>query len=494
MGKEKHGFFSPKSISNRIKSKGLQKLRWYCQMCEKQCRDENGFKCHTLSESHQRQLLLVAENPNKYISTFSQEFKDSFVYLLKRRFGTKRVKANAVYQEFISDRFHLHMNATQWTTLTGFIKYLGKHGYCKVDETEKGWFITYIDRDPETLKRLDQLKKKEKMEVDDTEINIKMIQKQIELDKSRGQNSVKSFGDLEQNPSTSSKDDEGKQEIEYQVNNGTDINVNSPDDTTKLGLLLREVEPQTEEERIKISFKKSVNSTKSSNNITTIDSHVSTSIINKNICPLFKKSTEIKKKGQKSLNSDSQARFPKLYKPDPTNTRCRNFVSVFDWLIAGCIVKATTNGEARKILVKSADYKYIEKDGVRFYVTNIKIADPKKGKEMEEQIELRESLNGDKFPQSTTIVTVIPNIGRKIMVLKGPYRGQIGIMNGIDEASFSVIIEIISNSSRKRRHSSYRENDENIVAKYSSNKNNLIQLKMAYEDICKIDEDFINNF
>ena len=40
MGKEKPGFLTPKAIANRIKSKGMQKLRWYCQMCEKQCRDE----------------------------------------------------------------------------------------------------------------------------------------------------------------------------------------------------------------------------------------------------------------------------------------------------------------------------------------------------------------------------------------------------------------------------------------------------------------------
>jgi DNA/RNA-binding protein KIN17 len=40
MGKEKPGFMTPKAIANRIKAKGLQKLRWYCQMCEKQCRDE----------------------------------------------------------------------------------------------------------------------------------------------------------------------------------------------------------------------------------------------------------------------------------------------------------------------------------------------------------------------------------------------------------------------------------------------------------------------
>ena len=38
MGKEKAGFLTPKAIANRIKSKGLQKLRWYCQMCQKQCR------------------------------------------------------------------------------------------------------------------------------------------------------------------------------------------------------------------------------------------------------------------------------------------------------------------------------------------------------------------------------------------------------------------------------------------------------------------------
>ena len=40
MGKEKAGFLTPKAIANRIKAKGLQKLRWFCQMCQKQCRDE----------------------------------------------------------------------------------------------------------------------------------------------------------------------------------------------------------------------------------------------------------------------------------------------------------------------------------------------------------------------------------------------------------------------------------------------------------------------
>ena len=33
----KGGFLTPKAIGNRIKAKGLQKLRWYCEMCQKQC-------------------------------------------------------------------------------------------------------------------------------------------------------------------------------------------------------------------------------------------------------------------------------------------------------------------------------------------------------------------------------------------------------------------------------------------------------------------------
>lgn len=38
------------------------------------------------------------------------------------------------------------MNATKWLSLTGFVKWLGREGHCIVDETEKGWFVTWIDK------------------------------------------------------------------------------------------------------------------------------------------------------------------------------------------------------------------------------------------------------------------------------------------------------------------------------------------------------------
>lgn len=176
---------TPKYIANKMKAKGLQKLRWYCQMCQKQCRDENGFKCHTMSESHQRQLLLFADNSRKYIDEFSYEFAKGFLEILRRQFGTKRVSANRVYQEYIADRHHLHMNATRWVTLTGFVKWCGRTGKCIVDETEKGWFITYIDRDPDTIAAQERKNKKLKMDKDDEEKTLKFIEKQVQFAKER---------------------------------------------------------------------------------------------------------------------------------------------------------------------------------------------------------------------------------------------------------------------------------------------------------------------
>jgi len=170
---------TPKDIANRQKAKGLQKLRWYCQMCEKQCRDENGFKCHIMSESHQRQLLLCAQNPNKFQDKFSKTFLDDFLYLLKRRWGTKRVWNNTVYNEYIMDRHHIHMNATKWLTLSEFTEWLGKEGYAEVDYQDgKGWFLAYIDRDPQTLarkKEIEKMMRKQDREEDEQRIKIDML-------------------------------------------------------------------------------------------------------------------------------------------------------------------------------------------------------------------------------------------------------------------------------------------------------------------------------
>ncbi|CAF4665807.1 unnamed protein product [Rotaria socialis] len=119
MGKAR-GFLTPKAISNRIKSKGLQKLQWYCQAYQKQCRNENGFKCHILSESHRRQILLAGENLGKYIADYSCKFHSELFSTLSRSLGRKHILANTVYCEYIKDRHHIHMTATRCLALTGY--------------------------------------------------------------------------------------------------------------------------------------------------------------------------------------------------------------------------------------------------------------------------------------------------------------------------------------------------------------------------------------
>lgn len=47
----------------------------------------------------------------------------------------------------IRDRHHVHMNGTRWTTLTQFVYSLARAGKVKLEETEKGIFLTVIDQE-----------------------------------------------------------------------------------------------------------------------------------------------------------------------------------------------------------------------------------------------------------------------------------------------------------------------------------------------------------
>ncbi|KAK0758656.1 hypothetical protein N5P37_009055 [Trichoderma harzianum] len=235
---------STKHLSNKLKSKGLQRLRWYCQVCEKQCRDANGFKMHTQSESHVRQMLVVGEDPKKFINQYSDEFLKDFLSLLKTAHGEKQVQINQFYQEYIANKEHIHMNATKWPSLTEFAKYLGKEGLCRVEETEKGLHISWIDNSPDALRRQEALRRKEAQDQGDEEIEQRMIREQIkraqqsagkregegeeesedrELKRQDGEKIKLSFGAKpkpEQEPKTTEDKPEGSKDAEK--NEGTD--------------------------------------------------------------------------------------------------------------------------------------------------------------------------------------------------------------------------------------------------------------------------------
>lgn len=75
------------------------------------------------------------------------------------------------------------MNATRWHSLTEFIKHLGREGDVIAEETEKGWYITWIDRDPEVLRRQKILERRERLEKDEEQRQAEAIQAQMERDK-----------------------------------------------------------------------------------------------------------------------------------------------------------------------------------------------------------------------------------------------------------------------------------------------------------------------
>lgn len=397
MGKEKAGALTPKAISNRIKAKGLQKLRWYCQMCQKQCRDENGFKCHTMSESHQRQLLLLAEDVDKYMDTFSKEFQDTFLKLLKRQFGTRRVRANQVYQDYISDRHHTHMNATQWETLTEFVKWLGKEGHCKVDETEKGWFIAYIDRDPDTIERQKAAAAKEKMEMDDEERRTKLLERQIERERAR--------------------------------------KVDEPEP------VFTELKRDNEEEKVTFlmpAAKKKESDPGPSGAMQSRSIGLPNPIMSASLMPK-------EKKKEKEKAKESQKRKSALEEIMEMEEQKKMKISRKDnWIAKGIVVK---------IMTKKVGEKYYKKKGTIKDIKNLFVA------------VIKMSDGGDVLKvDQEHLETVIPAIGKTVLIVNGAYRGARASLVSLDEKTFSVALELKDGPHRGKRID-----------------------RIPYEDICKVD-------
>ncbi|OAO12444.1 DNA/RNA-binding protein KIN17 [Blastocystis sp. ATCC 50177/Nand II] len=174
-------FSTPKGVAKWMKvSKGLQKLRWYCQVCQKQCRDENGFQNHIRSESHLRNMKIVGNNPGKFIGQNSRAFERGFISILQSRYVNRKVFANKVYQEYIADKNHVHMNGTCWSSLNQFVQTLVSNGICEVEDTERGPYITYIKHDEEGRRRKQRELELAKSSLDEQERQLKHFEEEHE--------------------------------------------------------------------------------------------------------------------------------------------------------------------------------------------------------------------------------------------------------------------------------------------------------------------------
>lgn len=79
------------------------------------------------------------------------------------------------------------MNATRWTSLSEFIKQLGRSGIVRVDETDKGLFVAWIDNSPKALAKAVANQKKERQTTSDEQRERTLIAEQIERAKAAGE-------------------------------------------------------------------------------------------------------------------------------------------------------------------------------------------------------------------------------------------------------------------------------------------------------------------
>ncbi|KAJ3273627.1 hypothetical protein HDV01_004236 [Terramyces sp. JEL0728] len=98
--------------------------------------------------------------------------------MLGSRYKNGRHPAKGIYEDFISDPFHVHLNSTRWTSFTAYVKYLGKEGFARVEETDGGWMIQHIDRTG-ALDKQKSAQKKAIVEKTDEERERILIQEQL---------------------------------------------------------------------------------------------------------------------------------------------------------------------------------------------------------------------------------------------------------------------------------------------------------------------------
>lgn len=388
----KNDFLTPKAIANRIKAKGLQKLRWYCQMCQKQCRDENGFKCHCMSESHQRQMQVFGQNPTRVVEGYSEEFEQTFLDHMRRSHRFSRIAATVVYNEYINDRHHVHMNSTEWATLTEFIKYLGKTGKCKVEETPKGWFITYIDRDSETLFKERLKNKRVKSDLAEEEKQEREIRKQIERAAEKLNNGGGEGEGSGKEPVEDDDDDEKKKkDEELRLKSGVKVGFS-------LGGTVKPVTTGKDRgESSKLVFDDEDNEKLARG--------------------------EKRKKGGDSGRNDKEKRsaLDELMKEEEKKKERTNRKDY--WLFEGIIVKVMSKALAEKGYYKQ---KGVVKKVIDMYVGEIEMLDSKHVLRVDQE----------------ELETVLPQIGGIVKIVNGAYRGSNAKLLGVNTDKFCAKVQI----------------------------------------------------
>lgn len=178
-------------LAKARRRRGLQQTHFYCQLCRRQCLDQHGFALHAKSQSHMRnledKLAQHGGDAEKLLRTFSDEFERAFLLKLKSAHGEKLVGLNSCYQEYITDKDAVHLNATRWTSLTRFAIHLRDSGKCRLENVDNGsgekWLIGYKREPTRREGEKQDLEKQELLEyIDEIVLDEDKVQDKITQD------------------------------------------------------------------------------------------------------------------------------------------------------------------------------------------------------------------------------------------------------------------------------------------------------------------------
>ena len=346
-----------------------------------------------MSEGHQRQLLLFGQKPGKYMDEFSREFKTCYLDLLRRRFGGRRVHANVVYQEYIRDKEHIHMNSTKWVTLTGFCQYLGREGLCKVEETEKGWFIQYIDRDPKAIARQLAMQNKDKIEKNDDDRMLSAINKQIKKAEKAG---------------TSKQEEEPK---------ATEL-LRDPNDSAPLKFNLGLAKPPVEQSSGSTNFTKPQN-------------------VFAKLKPNFSDTASVS--GSVFSQASKRSALDEIKEEEERFKEKRQRKS--HWLTENIVVRLVGKKLPRELLDRKAVvYRVMDRFGAKLEL--LPTASSKEDRAAEDRL--------PSIMDQGDLETVVPGKGRRVRVVNGAYRGSTALVKDINMDECTVTIEIDAGPLRGR--------------------------------------------
>eukprot|EP00795_Rhopilema_esculentum_P002187 gene2185-17778_t len=363
--------------------------------------------------------------------------------------GTKRVHCNIVYQEYIADKLHTHMNSTQWETLTELVKWLGREGHCVVDETPKGWYITYVDRDPEAIKRQESAAKKEKMDMDDDERMAKFLEKQIEKAKEKETEKPKSeFTELQRL----------NEEEKVSLNFSRATSSVSNESTEKQAIAAAGANPLSDLGKAKPQVFPSASSSPSSSSKASRRHLVSFRRGFFPMNPYLRTLVHFVYCAEISYLLDcvreQKAKTSKIKRHENWITKLPRGEVTGDFAIISprSRLAALLPGIIVKVITKKLGEKYYKKKGEITAVKDKFVA----------VVEMLDS--GDKLKlDQAHIETVIPQPGRLLRILNGVYRGETATMMSLDERRFSITARIESGKDKGKSIDGF-----------------------SYEDVCKL--------